>query len=133
MIKAVIFDYGGVIFKNLRWHREMFDLARDLRAKGYKTALLSNMITPLAWITNHLASTKGFSPIVISSEVGHSKPNPEIYHIMLKRIGLKPEECLFIDDRQENLATAHSLGFQTMLVKKPKQTVKELRDQLDLN
>ena len=132
MIKAVVFDYGGVILKNLHWYQEMFDLARDLRAKGYKTAILSNMIAPLAWIAHHMPTTRDFSPVVISADVGHSKPRPEIYYILLDQIGLEPKECLFIDDRSENIATAEALGFETMHVEDPIETVKKIRDLLDI-
>ena len=126
-IKAVVFDYGGVIFKSMHWHKDMFVLAKDLRANGYKTAILSNMITPLAWLTHKFPTTSYFSPVVISADVGHSKPRPEIYNILLDRINLKPEQCLFIDDRPENIATARQLGIQVMQVKSPKTTVQELR------
>jgi len=130
MIKAVVFDYGGVILKNLHWYQEMFDLARDLRAKGYKTAILSNMIAPLSWVAHRMPTTNEFSPVVISADVGHSKPRPEIYYILLDQIKLQPEECLFIDDRHENLATAETLGFKIMQVKHPKETAKQIRDLL---
>lgn len=132
MIKAVVFDYGGVIYKNLHWHNDMFKLAGDLRANGYKTAILSNMIAPLAWMANRFPSTKDFSPVVISADVGHSKPKPEIYHILLDKIGLNANECLFIDDRPENLATAKTIGFETMLVKKPATTIKDIRQLLKI-
>ncbi len=129
-IKAVVFDYGGVIFKNLYWHNDMFHLARDLRAKGYKTAILSNMLRPIALVAKALPTTKEFSPIVISADVGTSKPRPEIYKILLDRIKLNPEECLFIDDRPENLKTADSLGIQTLRVRRPKTAVLEIRELL---
>jgi epoxide hydrolase-like predicted phosphatase len=127
MIKAVVFDYGGVIFKNLRWHHEMFELASDLRKKGYKTALLSNMYVPVAWIIRRRKDTYDFDPAIISSEVGHSKPWPEIYKILLEQLKLPAEECIFMDDRPENLVTAGQLGFQTVHVVNPKQTAADIR------
>ena len=51
--------------------------------------------------------------IVDSSKVGFRKPMPEIYQIAQEKAGVKPEEILFIDNRQKNLVPAASLGWQT--------------------
>jgi FMN phosphatase YigB (HAD superfamily) len=75
-IKIVVFDYGGVIFGNLHWYNGMFKLAEDLKTKGYRTALLSNMYKPVAWMAHRLPTTRHFDPLVISADVGCSKPHP---------------------------------------------------------
>ena len=49
--------------------------------------------------------------IVVSGIEKVKKPDPRFYQILLSRYGLKAEECLFLDDREENLATAQKLGF----------------------
>ncbi len=51
-----------------------------------------------------------------SFEMDCRKPDPLIYFKMLKEAGLKAEECLFIDDCEENLESAKRLGIQTVLV-----------------
>ena len=40
------------------------------------------------------------------------KPDQEIYKILLDRYGLKAEECVFIDDTEENVRSAEKLGFK---------------------
>jgi len=52
--------------------------------------------------------------MVISGEVGHVKPNPEIFQIMLDRIGRPADECLFIDDSLSNIHQARKMGFATI-------------------
>ena len=52
---------------------------------------------------------------VFSYLVGAIKPEPEIYQILVDRYQLTPERCIFIDDREANLASAREIGFQTIL------------------
>lgn len=49
--------------------------------------------------------------IVVSGIEKVKKPDPRFYQILLSRYSLKAEECLFLDDREENLAAAQKLGF----------------------
>ena len=64
--------------------------------------------------------------IVISGEVGAVKPDPEIFEIMLKRIGRPASECLFIDDAHPNIEEAERMGFVTILFKSPEELDQEL-------
>ncbi|ESR22911.1 HAD family hydrolase [Lutibaculum baratangense] len=56
-----------------------------------------------------------FDDRVLSGEEGVGKPDRRIYDVLIERSGYGPEELVFIDDREENLATAHALGFRCML------------------
>ncbi len=51
-----------------------------------------------------------FDGCVFSFREGVAKPDPEIYKRLLKRYDLKPEECAFIDDTEENVISARKLG-----------------------
>jgi len=51
-----------------------------------------------------------FKDIVVSGDEKLMKPDPAIYHLALNRFDRKPEQCLFIDDRLENIAAANDLG-----------------------
>ena len=68
-----------------------------------------------------------FDGVVISGEVREVKPEEPIYKILLKKYNLKPEECVFLDDRRENLETAKRLGFKTILFTDAENAEKELR------
>jgi len=50
-------------------------------------------------------------PAVLSCDAGAMKPDAAIYRALLARLAAKPGDCLFIDDRPENVAAARALGF----------------------
>jgi len=62
-----------------------------------------------------------FDDMVISGEVGHVKPGPEIYQILLEKIGKPAQECLFIDDSLANVHQAQTLGFVVIHFQSPEQ------------
>jgi len=78
---------------------------------SYRTALLSNSSSD--YLRAELAKydlEKHFDEIVISSEVGLIKPEPEIFQHILDKLGATPDECIFIDDNPRNTAGAESIG-----------------------
>ncbi|MFH0970587.1 MAG: HAD family phosphatase [Candidatus Diapherotrites archaeon] len=93
-----------------RSNYDSIELARILK-KRYKVALLTNNIG--IWIESALHKNKltDFFDVVISSHsVKMAKPNPEIYHEILRALGVSSAECVFIDDKQKNVDTANSMG-----------------------
>ena len=54
-----------------------------------------------------------FNGVFVSSDYRMLKPDAEIYEAFLARYGLLAEECLFIDDRAENVAGAEEVGMRT--------------------
>lgn len=58
---------------------------------------------------------------VFSHEVGVRKPNIKIYKIALKTVGVKPDQVLFIDDKEINLPPAEQLGMKTLLYTSPEK------------
>jgi 2-haloacid dehalogenase len=69
-----------------------------------------------------------FDDFVLSGEVGHVKPDPEIFRIMLEKIGKPAEECLFIDDSLTNVDQAQKMGFATIHFHSPVQLAAALRE-----
>ena len=63
----------------------------------------------------------------MSGEEGVTKPDLRIYQILLDRYGLKAEECLFVDDRLENVEAARALGMQGIVFKNCEETKSEFR------
>ena len=64
--------------------------------------------------------------VVFSCEVKEIKPEPEIYKLLLSRYGLKAEESVFLDDREENCEAARKLGIKAIQFHDLKQAAKEL-------
>jgi putative hydrolase of the HAD superfamily len=71
-----------------------------------------------------------FDGVVISGDVGMRKPAPEIYRLGAERIGLEPQQCVFVDDLPFNLAPAEELGMATVHHVSAEQTVAELEQLL---
>jgi len=82
------------------------------RLKGnYRLVLLSNTdVMRFGFVKKKFPEIMIFDEYVLSYEVGSMKPHPKIYREALKRTGVKAEECIFIDDKEENVEVAQRLG-----------------------
>ena len=67
-----------------------------------------------------------FDVIVESSVEGVRKPNPRIYEIACSRLGVVPDECVFLDDLGINLKPARALGMTTIKVVEEDQAINDL-------
>lgn len=67
-----------------------------------------------------------FEVIIESSVVGVRKPEPRFYEIACERLGVQPEECVFLDDLGINLKPARAMGMQTIKVVDPEGALAEL-------
>lgn len=85
------------------------------KEKGYKLYVLSNASERFYKYFPRLADLSYFDGSVVSCDVHRIKPDPEIYECILKKYDLDPGECLFIDDREENVAGAIAAGMQGYL------------------
>lgn len=94
-----------------RINTEMTTWLATLRPAGYQTALLSNMQDDMiAHVRANFPWLSNFDHQVFSAEVRAVKPEPAIYHHCLKLLNVEPRAAIFVDDREENVATARSLG-----------------------
>ncbi|RDD71442.1 HAD family hydrolase [Paracoccus versutus] len=55
-----------------------------------------------------------FADILVSGQVGALKPEPAIFRMLMDRNGLRPEDCIFIDDSPANVEGAHALGIDAI-------------------
>ena len=103
----------GEIDAYMKLNIDLMNSIKKLKQTGFKTALLSNgnhAFFERKIYPTHPEFKELFDDIVISSEVGMVKPNTDIYSLSLKRIQSTAGESLFIDDRQENVDSAITLG-----------------------
>lgn len=109
----------------------MKDHIEDLKKRGYKVAVLSNTFPQAVDTIRSHGGYKGFDAVILSSDEGHAKPDPEIYQLVLDRLELKGEECIFVDDQQKCLDPAVTLfGMQIVLAVSPDQTVESVNNLL---
>ena len=96
---------------------KIWKLMEELKKKGYGIYVLSNYSEELFTIhTADLPFWKLVDGGVISYQIHQIKPNPPIYRHLMEKYGLKPEECIFFDDRPENTEGARKLGMQAVTV-----------------
>jgi putative hydrolase of the HAD superfamily len=108
VLGGLIVDFGGVLTDpgdSGGEDRPLVTAVALARKHGLRTGLLSNAdmlgsadIAPL------------FDDIVLSGEVGFGKPDARIYLLAAERLGLVPEECVFVDDLASNVRGAVRVG-----------------------
>jgi len=95
-------------------HTEVFpdaiDFLHRLRAAGASSALVSNCGDHTRGLLAHHGFDALVDELVLSSEVGHLKPDPRIFHIALERLATKPESAIFVDDKVGYCRAAQALG-----------------------
>ena len=115
--------YTKVMHKNL--NKKMFNLAYKLK-KYYIISIISNMPDLHARINRNLGLFSRFYKVTLSCDVGLMKPQSKIFELALKKLNLRPKECIFIDDRKEHLNIPKKMGFKVINFKDNKQLIKEL-------
>jgi putative hydrolase of the HAD superfamily len=94
--------------------RDVIDLAATLRA-GYRVGVLSNTTIMLE---GQVLTPNGihdmWDVIINSARVGIAKPDAGIYLAAAEALGLAPEECVHIDDLENNVRGAEAAGFKAI-------------------
>lgn len=93
---------------------EMRVLVEGLRAAGrVKLGVLSN--ASLGWTETLRARGVAhlFDDVVVSADVGLAKPDPEVFLLAARRLGVEPQACLMVDDQPQHLESAGRAGLQT--------------------
>ncbi|MBR9707401.1 MAG: HAD family hydrolase, partial [Candidatus Diapherotrites archaeon] len=87
-----------------------------LKEDGLKIALITNSIE-VRDMLKRMKLIKYFDEILISSEVGLIKPDPKIYELAMKRLNVKPSECIMIgDDINRDIVPSRKLGLTSILI-----------------
>jgi len=147
-IRAVIFDLGGVLI-DIDWMRYRkdeqlsvqeiglypydyerlnADLAQfvvDLRPH-YKTATICNGGSREAF-NRKFRLGELVDLMIFDGEEGIAKPDVRIYQLALMRLGVQPDEVVFVDDKESNLEAAQRLGMHTVHFKNTAQAITEVQ------
>jgi putative hydrolase of the HAD superfamily len=73
-----------------------------------------------------------FDHVVESSKVGVRKPDPRIYELACAGLGVRPEDCVYLDDLGINCKPAAALGMRAIKVTGEEQALADLEEALDL-
>lgn len=113
---------GHRLVSNVELEQRMFDAIAKARAAGIRTGMLSN-----SWgRTDYGGLVDFFDGVVISGAEGMRKPDPRIYRLAAERVGVPPEECIFVDDVARNVEGAVAVGMHAIHHSDPDVTVPEL-------
>ncbi|XP_074777165.1 acyl-CoA dehydrogenase family member 10 isoform X3 [Athene noctua] len=104
----------------------MAEAVQCIRAEGLKTALLSNNFWPRNVESFLPLDRKHFDVVVESYREGMHKPDPRVYELCLERLGVQPQESIFLDNSSQKLKAAAQLGIKTVKVDDPEVALKEL-------
>lgn len=113
--------------KYFKRNKTLFDLAFSLKKKGYRIAILSDQWPVSKEALMFPEDIRKFNESVVSCDVGVRKPNLRIFTITIKKLHIKPSECIFIDNQKWNLKPAARLGMKTILFENNSKTIKDLK------
>lgn len=105
----------------------MRDLLTGLKKEGYRLYGLTNWCDRVHVTMSRYGIFDLLDGVVISSEVHEVKPFPQIYRILFEKFSLDPAECLFTDDKQENIDGSQAVGMDAVLFKNARQYESDLR------
>ena len=111
-----------------RYDHDLLTYISTLRPR-YKTGIISNAWPGVRQIHQPYINDSLFDVLVYSAEEGLAKPVAEIYHRTLTRLGVRPDEAVFVDDVQENVEAAQAVGMVGIQFKNAaqvRQTIEEM-------
>ena len=89
-----------------------------LRAQGMKAGLLSNCTAEVVAVWEDSPFPPLLDASVLSAAVGVKKPDPAIYHLACERLGVAPDECLYVGDGGDwELGGAAKVGMEPVLLR----------------
>jgi putative hydrolase of the HAD superfamily len=120
--------FKEIYFEALQPNPPMIELMRELKAAGYRMAMLTNNVRewePL-W-RSMLPVDEIFEAVVDSGFVGCRKPESKIYALTLERVGAAAQSCLFVDDVEVNCEGARRAGMHAVHFRDNEQAIPEIR------
>ncbi len=107
-IKEILLNY----YKYRPFNNEIIELMNNLKSNKYNIFILSNNNKEAYEYLKKLPIFKSVDGWVVSCDYHITKPNKEIYIKLFQAFNIRPEECFFIDDKEENVNIAKTLGMK---------------------
>lgn len=114
-----LMDYYQLHYvRNATLMEEAKEVVQAIREK-YKTGLITNGRTMIQYgKIDRLGLRNDFDVIVVSEEIGIKKPDPRIFEAALKKLEVRPDECIYIGDHPKNdIEGAGKVGMRTIWIK----------------
>jgi putative hydrolase of the HAD superfamily len=119
------------LFAGMEPDEAMFAAVAAARRAGVRTGLLSN-----SWGVDaypHERFDELFDAVVISGDVGLRKPDPAIFELGARRLGVAPTDCVFVDDLDRNIHVAEALGMAGILHRSAAESIAQIAEHLGLD
>ena len=111
----------------------MVDAIRRLKKAAFLTAAVTNNIAPMSTADRDVSAvTSLFDVVIESSVVGVRKPEEEFYRITLDKLGVRADECVYLDDLGVNLKPARAMGMATIKVLDAESAVAALEEHVSM-
>ncbi len=124
--------FGRQWFESHEPNREMRQFVIDLVDEGYEVGILSNNVIEWEPYWRKMVNLDHVvSDIVDSCKVGVRKPDPSIFRIAAERVGRKMENCILIDDLEENCRSARLCGWKSVQFVDTWQSIGKVRNLLE--
>jgi len=102
-------------FINTPINNKMFDLVQQLKVKKYKIGMVTdNKADRIRSLVEFYHWHTVFDSIAVSASVGSGKDHEEIFNWIFDKLSVSPSECVFIDNKKENLIIPKSMGVTTI-------------------
>ncbi|WP_327269317.1 HAD family phosphatase [Streptomyces sp. NBC_01218] len=119
--------FGRQWFEGVEANVAVAGAAQTLRDEGLRVAVLSNNVKEWEPYWRPLIGPEGaFDPVVDSCVHGVRKPQPEIFTLAERLAGTEGQDCVLVDDLEENCRAAEAAGWTTVHFRETGQALREL-------
>lgn len=116
-IEALIVDYVlGRVREGFSWKPGALDLLLEASAAGIACALVTTSTSRITDAVIERLPAGTFQAVVTGDQVEHGKPDPEPYLMSARRLGVRPDRCLVIEDSLTGAASGHAAGCRVVAV-----------------
>ncbi len=98
----------------------LIELLEKLQQKAYPMAVASSSFPEIIDIILEKTNLKKYFQVIVSGEeAGKSKPEPDVFLLAARKLNIKPENCLVIEDSRNGIAAAHAAGMSCVAYQSP--------------
>jgi len=110
-------DFWGSINSDCLNKKGLIELFRYLNDNGYRIAVCSSSNRKyVETLIGTVSVPLQYSAIISGDMVTHSKPNPEIFLRGAEELGVKPEECMVLEDSKQGILAAYRAGMHSCFI-----------------
>jgi putative hydrolase of the HAD superfamily len=118
---------------NYKTNTHLMDFIASSLKEHYKIGMLSNVSDD--WLRNMFTSDQLalFDEIALSYKTGYTKPHPQAYTYIAKKLGVETSECVFVDDLSRNVSAAEKVSMRAIEYTGFNQFKNDLKEKLEMS